>query len=108
MAGLDIRLKPEALRSINTATFTGAYLPVGTPLANASRIVKFTNNSNRDITISWDGIVDVEFVPMGSFLLIDVASNRQFTAELCIPEGTQFYAKGSAGAGSLYISTYYA
>lgn len=108
MAGLDIRLKAEVLRSINAAAFTGAYQAVGTPLLFASRIIKFTNNSNRDITLSWDGINDNEFIPLGSFVLLDVASDRQFTSELYIPVGTQFYAKGSAGAGLLYISSYYA
>lgn len=99
---------PETLRSINSATFAGSYLPIGTPLVFNSRLIKFTNNSSSDVTISWNGSVDHEFIPMGSFMLVDVASDRQLNSELYIPAGTQFYAKGAAGVGLFFISSYYA
>lgn len=107
MTGLDIRIKPEDLRSINTATFTGAYQAVSAPLAQPSRLIHFTNNSNTDVTISWDGVTDHDFIPKGSFLLLDVASDRQLTSELYIQAGTRFYVKGAAGVGSFYIASYY-
>lgn len=108
MAGEDIRLAPETLRSIDSATFTGSYQALGTPLVHAARIVKFTNNSNKDVTVSWDGVNDNEFIPMGSFMLMDVGSDRELTSELYIPAKTQFYVKGSPGAGLFYLSSYYA
>ena len=108
MAGQDIRLTPEVLRSINSASFTGSYQTIGTPLLFNSRIVKFTNLSTVNVTVSWNGITTADIVPAGGFLLIDVAAGRQLTAELYIPAGTQFWAEGTAGVGLFYLSSYYA
>jgi len=109
MPEIAMRLFPEELRSIDSATFDGTYKDLGTPLEFTSRIFKITNNSNVDITVSYDGgDTDHEFVPAGSFLLIDVCSNRVATAQFVLSRLTQVSVKGAAGAGSVYFSTYYA
>lgn len=108
MAEQDIILLPETLRTV-TAPFTGAYQTIGTPLMNGARIVKFANNSDADVTISWDGVNAHEFIPMGTFVLLDVATNKQLTSACWIRAGTQFYLSGSSGAtGAFYLSVYYA
>lgn len=107
MPALSTVLIPDTLRSIDSATFTGNYQAVGAALSNGARIVKFTNNSSVQITISWDGINDNEILPANSFLLLDISANRENTCYLEIKVGTQFYAKGASGTGSLYISVYY-
>lgn len=104
------RILPEALRSINSSTFTGSYQTVGTAFANPIRIMKITNNSTKDVTVSWDGTNDHDYVPAGSFVLIDVCTNRDENSSagaLFIALGTQIYVKGSAGTGSVYLSCYY-
>ena len=110
MAGspLDIRILPDVLRSIDSATFTGSYQAVGTPLTYPTRIVKFTNGSGTGVTISWTGSADHDFLPANSFLLLDCSANRELSNQLDIAAKTQFYVKGSASTGSFYISTYYA
>ena len=50
-----LRVIPEALRSRDSATFTGAYQTLGTTLNFASPLLKFVNNSTVLVTISWDG-----------------------------------------------------
>lgn len=102
------RLYPNPLKSRDSATFTGSYQTLGTVLEHPCRLVKLTNNSTVFITISWDGINDHEVLPAGSFLLIDVSSNRQVSEIYDIAEGTQFLVKGSAGTGSVYLSSYFA
>lgn len=103
-----IRLTVAPIRSVDTAGFDTTYKTVGTPLNQQTRIVKFTNNSNVDAMISWNGTDDNEVLPAGSFVLIDVTTNRDAVEnQLLIPEGTQFYAKGPTGIGFIYISTYY-
>lgn len=104
---LATKVFPDSLRSIDSATFTGSYQAVGTKLSNPTRIVKFTNNSTKDVTLSWDGSTDHEYLPAGSFLLLDVSSDRETANIFEIGANTQFYVKGSAGTGSFYISTYY-
>ena len=102
-------IMPEPLRSIDSATFTGSFQAVGTPLANSSRIIKFINNSTVPVTISWDGINAHDFVPPTSFVLYDVSTNRgKPSPYLSIRQRTQFYVSGSAGSGLFYIVTLYA
>lgn len=108
MASLNESLRPETIRSIDSATFTGSYQALGTALAHPSRACKWTNNSNKDVTISWDGTNDHEFIPAGSSFIFDVASDKEGANQCYIAAGTLFYVKGSAGTGSFYMSTYYA
>lgn len=107
MSFLSIRMFPEALRTFNSATFTGSYQAMGVPLANSIRLVKWTNTANVNVTISWDGVNDHEILPAGSFVLLDVSSNREVANQFEIQNGLQFYVKGSAGIGSVYMSAYY-
>ena len=107
-SGLDIRLYPDVLRSINSTTFTGSYQKVGTALAYPVRIVKFMNLSGVDVTVSWDGVNDHDVIAAGGFLLLDVSSNRETANQCTIAAGTQFYVKASASTGLFYISVYYA
>jgi len=108
MASFNESLLPETLRSIDSATFTGSYQALGTPLVYAARAVKWTNNSNKDVTLSWNGTVDHDFVPAGSSFIFDVASNKEGTNQCYIAAGTQFYVKGAAGTGLFYMSSYHA
>lgn len=107
MPGLSTVLLPDTLRSIDSATFTGSYQAVGTALTKGARIIKFTNNSTVGVTLSWDGINDADYIPLNSFLLLDVSGARENSQFMEIQSGTQFFVKGSAGTGSVYISVYY-
>lgn len=104
----SIKILPDLLRSIAASTFSGSYQTVGTALTYPTRIIKFTNNTAVDVTLSWDGTNDNEYIPTGSFLLLDVSANKEISNIFGIAKGTQFYVKGSVSTGSFYISTYYA
>lgn len=107
MGSLQQRLYPNPLSSINSASFTGSYQLLGTTLPNACRIIKLTNNSNVAVTISWDGVTDHEILPAGSFVLLDASANKENSGICEISQGTQFLVKGSAGTGSVYLSSYF-
>lgn len=108
MGSYTNRLAWEALRSIDSATFTGSYQALGAKLAHSSYICKLVNNSNVLVTISIDGTTDIDIAPANSFWLYDESkvgpSGGAFPA---LPQGTQFYVKGSAGVGSVYLVTQY-
>lgn len=106
MSNYQSKLFPNTILSIDSSTFTGSYQLVGVLSGNA-RIVKFTNNSNQLVTLSWDGTNDHEILPPLSFLLIDASANKQGTWGCEVVDGQPFYAKGSAGSGLLYISSYF-
>lgn len=101
------RIAWETLRSINSTTLTGSYQALGVPLANASYILKLVNNSTSLVTISIDGINDVDVAPANSFWLYDegkVGINSQFPS---MPAGTQIFVKGTAGTGLIYLVSQY-
>ena len=101
------RLAWETLRSIDSATLTGSYQAVGAPLANPSYICKLVNNSTSLVTISIDGLVDVDVAPASSFWLYDESKGSTVASAPSLPRGTQIYVKGSAGTGSIYLVTQY-
>ena len=103
----EVIMLPEALRSRDTATLNGTYQTLGAALTKPIRIVKFVNNSNTSVTVSWDGVSDHDILPAASFFLYDVTTNKsnaQGSQGQYIKKGTQFYIKGGAGVGSVYLT----
>lgn len=99
------RIAWETLRSIDSATLSGSYQAVGSPLVHQSYIFKMVNNSTSLVTVSIDGATDVDVVPAGAFFLYDESEGNQ--AQPALPAGTQIFVKGSAGTGLIYVVTQY-
>ncbi len=98
----------EPLRSLNSATFLGTYLPIGTPLAHPSYICKLVNDSNVLITISIDGLTAIDVAPANSFWLYDEGKVGSSSHSPALPKGTQIYASAAvAGVGLIYLVTQY-
>lgn len=100
------RITWEPLRSVDSATFTGVYVPLGTALAHPSIICKLVNNSTVLVTISLDGVTDIDVAPANSFWLYDEDTSGNPSPE-AIPEGTQFFVKGATGTGLVYLVSQY-
>lgn len=101
------RISWETLRSIDSSTLTGVYQAVGTPFANPSYICKMVNNSTVLVTISIDGINDIDVLPASSFWLYDESKGGTISSAPSLPEGTQIYVKGTAGTGLIYLVSQY-
>lgn len=109
MAANSTVVLAETLRSLASSSISGTYQIVGTPTSNPCRLVKFVNNSTEDITVSWDGINNHDYIPAGGFSLYDLGTNRgNASPELNIRANTSFWVKGTAGAGNIYIVVLYA
>lgn len=103
----EVIMLPEELRTIDSATFTGAYQALGAPTTKPIRIFKFVNNSNTLVTVSWDGVAAHDILPASSFFLYDITTNHsnvQGSQGQYVRTGTQFYVKGAAGVGSVYLA----
>jgi hypothetical protein len=109
MSSQSTSISYNPLRSVDSATFTGAFLPIGTAIPTTVRIFKIVNNSNVLITISTDGSTAMDVLPANSFSLYDLGTNRgNPSADTALPAGTQFYASGAAGTGLVYVVSMYA
>ncbi len=97
------RIAWETLRSIDSATFTGSYQALGTPLLHPSYICKLVNNSTVLVTISIDGVNDMDVAPANSFWLYDEGKVGIAGAYPALPAGTQVMVKAAAGVGLVYL-----
>ena len=97
------------LKSIDSSTFTGSYQLIyssGTP--NACFLLSIINNSNKDITISYDGTNDHDFVQTLKTRDLPVQTNSQPNNKVALfASGTKVWVKGAAGSGSVYLAGYY-
>lgn len=104
------RIAWETLRSINSTTFTGSYQVLGSPLLNPSYICKLVNNSNVLVTISIDGVNDIDVAPPNSFWLYDEGKVGLSSSLPALPAGTQILVKGAAAgtnSGNVYLISQY-
>ena len=95
---------PIPMTSFNTTGLTTSFKVINTNgLDEACDILRITNDSNRDITISYDGTNNHDFLILGQVLQLPTPVGRSNFAK-----ETKLYVKGSgAGTGSIYLSGYY-
>ena len=108
MPNFTQKLLPETMRTINSASFTGSYQTVGSILAYPSKMLIFVNNSGVIVTVYWDCVNDHMILLPGATVIMDEDSNAVSSAQFETAQGTQFYVKGSASTGLVYLSTFYA
>ena len=101
------RLNWEPLRSVNSATLTGVYVTMGTPLVYPGYILKMVNNSTSLVTISLDGINDMDVCPANSFWLYDEGKVGLSGGFPALPAGSQILIKGAVGTGLIYLVNQY-
>lgn len=99
------RLFPDILKSIASSTVSGTYQPVGSSgAAYMVRILRVLNNSTQDVTISWDGIHDHDYIPTLKEVTYQAGTQRGNSSDsMNIAQGTQLYVKGTAGTGNVYV-----
>jgi len=109
---LTNRIFPVDLTSFNAASLTGTYQAINSSgLDFSCFMLQFTNSSTADVTISFDGTNDHEFIPGTAAdiprsvkQIYAPASNT--SQAIVFPKNTIIYVKGSAGVGTLYLSAY--
>jgi len=100
-------VKAETMIAFLSSTITGTYQLI-TTLSNACFLVRIINASTEDITISYDGTTNNEYVIAGTVAQLPFQSNSQPAAMVALmAQGTPFYVKGTAGTGDIYIVGYY-
>ena len=99
----------EPLRSLGHASISGTYAGVGTPFANPVRMLKVNNATDANLTISFDGVTDMDFIFANSAYVFDYATNAvDPVGQLEQPLGKRLYVKGSPSTGSVYVTVIYA
>lgn len=96
------------LTNIASASLTANYKPINAGGLTASCfLIRFNSTSTTDVTISYDGVNDHEFLLHGNYFNIFAQTNSQpnnYVAQF--PKGMVVYVKGVAGDGNIYLSGY--
>ena len=98
------------MESIDSATFTGNYQAINVDgLTEPCSIIRIVNDSDRDITVSYDGILDNDYIRTGSNLDLNFQTNAQPNNKVAkMAQGTVIYVAGLAGGtGLIYLAGYY-
>jgi SOS-response transcriptional repressor LexA len=103
-------VKAIPLSSFNTTGLTASYQVIDSAgLDEACFLVRITNDSGVDITVSLDGVTDNEYIIAGEVLLLPVQTNAGPGGWVALlHKGQKFYIKGTgASTGLVYLSGYY-
>lgn len=108
MASQATVLYPNPLQTLASSSVTGSYQAIGSAITKPIRLLKIVNNSTQDVTVSWDGIHDHDYVPAGAGVVYDVGTNRGHASSSTDFQPTTFYAKGTSGTGNIAVTSFYA
>ncbi len=109
MAVKNIAL-PIPLTSIDSASFSGSYqLVTGAGgLTKPCITLRIVNNSDKDITVSYDGTIDHDYIPTKTVRDIQLQTNALSQTQTCsLAQGTKIYVKAAMGTGLVYLSGFY-
>lgn len=84
--------------------FDGTFQPIGAPLEKIGVMVKLVNNSSVGVEVSIDGVTNHDFVRAGSDAVWNFRTNHGVDNHFEIAKNTQFFVKGTAGTGEVYLT----
>ena len=104
------RIKPLTLTSYDASGFDGTYHAIN-PLGfdGPACYITISNSSNKAIFISFDGVIDHDYLLPDTTRVIPVQLNSQPTNNRALfSKNQKVYVKSAvAGAGNIYLTGYY-
>ena len=102
-------VKAAELSLLGAAALEGdEFKPVNGTLPAGCFFVRFINDSDSDVTISYDGETDHDYLRAGETLEIYTQNNALPSGNVALfKTGTVPYLKGDPGTGTIYFSAYY-
>lgn len=95
--------------SFDSSSLTGSYIVI-TPASGTLlpiSLLKYVNNSTKDISVSYDGSTEHDFIPSMTSSTLNFQSNNQPSSQSSVlQKGTKIYINGTAGTGDFYVIAY--
>lgn len=96
------------LTSLASASISSSYTVIDSDGFDAPCFtMRIVNNTNKDITVSYDGTNDHEFVPTLTSIQIPNPAPQPLKTGALFPKGLKVWVKGAAGTGSVYLVGYF-
>jgi len=105
------RVALDPVREIAFGDVGATYSPVGTPLGDHARLIRFVSTLDAEVYLSLDGSTDQIRLAANSFFLLDLSANKVRDDGLFLGVGTQIYIQRVSGAptsGNAWIEVMYA
>lgn len=88
----------DQIRSIVLASITNAYQPLLTatsqgPFLYPMRLLHFVNNTNGDMMVSFDGVIDNVIITANTGVIYDITSDEDYPESFRMSANTQVYVK---------------
>lgn len=100
-------LKAIPLANLPASGFTGSYMALNT-LPNPCSLLYFINNANKDVTVSYDGVNDHDYIPTMTIRELPAQAAAQPNSKMALfAQGTTIYIKGTVGTGNVYLAGYF-
>lgn len=108
--GVRNAVTPIPMTNIESTNVSSTYAVINTNgLPNACLIIKIVNNSNKDVTVSFDGTNDHDYIPTMTAITYNYQTASQPNNYVCLlPIGTKIWVKGTTGTGYIYLVGFYA
>jgi hypothetical protein len=103
-------VKAQELGKIPSSQLTTSYQSINLDpgFTESCFMIRIYNGGSTDVTISFDGHTDQEYLKAGADLILQTQTNSQPAARLALwSKGTYVSVKGTAGTGNIYLSAYY-
>ena len=82
--------------------------PIGVPLEGACFLLRISNDTTKDVFISYDGVTYHDFLQTYTDLTISLQTNASPNNMVSkLKKGLIIYFLGAAGAGNVYVSGFY-
>lgn len=93
-------MRIDTIRTLGFGAMSSNYAAIGTAATRPTRMVYVYNSTDVDVFISDNGVNDKFFIPTGSFLLLDLTTNRTRDDEFEHPELAVWYARDNQVAAT--------
>lgn len=109
MAGFSRIVRFDEVRSVAFGALTAGFLPLGTPFSHIMRLMKFINNTDQAVQVSFNQTTLNDVIPAGGFSLYDFTSNSASEGAFVMQINTQIYVRSLVAptSGDFYVITIY-
>ena len=102
----------EQIRVLADAGVSSVYAEIGSPLANACKMLIINNQMNGDLMLSFDGITDHLYIQAGQAMVLDFASDKEGPSEkFALSADTTIWARSfglvDPTMGDIFVSVVY-
>lgn len=99
-------LFPEPMYSLDHSTLSSSFTLVG-QIQNPAQLFLVQNLTNATVDFSMDGTNTHFQLPANGYIVLDVGTNRTVNRPLSFSALTALFAKGSAAAGQVNLTSFY-